>query len=250
MKLLLVNDDGFWAPGMAALKESVKDHGDITIIAPHQERSATSQAITVHHPLRLTEVNGDYVLDGTPADCVKMALQGLGLKPDYVLSGINLGSNLGTDVLYSGTVAAALEAVLLGTPAVAFSLAGSAEFMPTATKIVQELLFEEPGILTTRDLIRPDIVLNVNIPALPLDQIKGVRLTRLGVRKYEGVLLHQRKDPRGGSYYWMGGHPVSAEGHAADIDLVAVEQGYVSITPLQFDLTCREELTRLESFFA
>ena len=155
MKLLLVNDDGFWAPGMAALKESVKDHGDITIIAPHQERSATSQAITVHHPLRLTEVNGDYVLDGTPADCVKMALQGLGLKPDYVLSGINLGSNLGTDVLYSGTVAAALEAVLLGTPAVAFSLAGSAEFMPTATKIVQELLFEEPGILTTRDLIRP-----------------------------------------------------------------------------------------------
>ncbi len=127
-----------------------------------------SQAITVHQPLRLTEVERGYVLDGTPTDCVKMGLQGLGLRPDYVLSGINSGSNLGTDVLYSGTVAAALEAVILGVPpAIAFSLCGPSEFMPTATAVVQQLLFGNPGILSTPGLLGTGHVLNINIPALP-----------------------------------------------------------------------------------
>lgn len=251
MKFVLVNDDGIFAPGLSALIDGVQAYGEITVIAPHQEQSGMSQAITVHQPLRLTEVERGYVLDGTPTDCVKMALQGLGLKPDFVLSGINRGSNLGTDVLYSGTVAAALEAVILGVPAVAFSLCGSAEFMPTATRIVERLLFEKPAILSTPGLISTEHVLNINIPALPLEKIKGICLTRMGVRKYDGV-LQQRKDPRGGVYYWMGGKPASLDTLEleADIDLVAVDQGYVSITPLQFDLTSQQELTRLARFFA
>lgn len=249
MKFLLVNDDGIFAEGLSALIESVQDHGEVTVIAPHQERSATSQAITVHQPLRLSEVEKGYMLTGTPTDCVKMGLQGLGFKPDFVLSGINQGSNLGTDVFYSGTVAAALESVILGTPAIAFSLCGGTQFMPTATRIVEKLLFEEPGILSTPGLIRPDRLLNINIPALPLEQIKGVRLTRMGVRKYEGV-LQQRQDPRGGLYYWMGGKPIPSDGMEPNIDLVAIDQGYVSITPLQFDLTSQQELDRLAPFFA
>ncbi len=249
MKFFLVNDDGIFAPGLAALIDSVQGRGEITVIAPHQERSGMSQAITVHQPLRLTEVERGYVLDGTPTDCVKMGLQGLGLRPDYVLSGINSGSNLGTDVLYSGTVAAALEAVILGVPAIAFSLCGPSEFMPTAAAVVQQLLFEKPGILSTPGLLGTGHVLNINIPALPLEKIKGVRLTRMGVRKYDGV-LQRREDPRGGVYYWMAGQPASLATLEQDIDLVAVDRGFVSVTPLQFDLTSQHELARLAPFFA
>ncbi len=249
MKLFLVNDDGIFAPGLTALIDSVQDQGEITVIAPHQEQSGMSQAITVHQPLRLTEVERGYVLDGTPTDCVKMGLQGLGLQPDFVLSGINCGSNLGTDILYSGTVAAALEAVILGIPAIAFSLCGSAEFMPTATAIVKRLLFENPAILSTPGLLGAGHVLNINIPALPLEEIKGLRLTKMGVRKYDGV-LQRREDPRGGVYYWMGGRPASMDALEPDIDLAAVDQGFVSITPLGFDLTSQKELIRLAPFFA
>lgn len=248
MKFLLVNDDGIQAPGMAALVGSVREQGKVTVIAPHQERSGMSQAITVHQPLRLTKVEQGYMLDGTPADCVKMGLQGLKLRPDLVLSGINSGANLGTDVLYSGTVAAALEAVMLGVPAVAFSLCGSDEFMPTAAHFVQRILFEDPGLMHRLDLLPQGGVLNINIPALPVDQIKGVRITRQGVRHYEGV-FERREDPRGGVYYWMGGRPTTLTLQELEIDLVAVEQGYVSITPLQFDLTFHKEIPRLTEVF-
>lgn len=249
MKLLLVNDDGYFAPGMSTLIESVRDYGEITVIAPDGEQSGMSQAITVHQPLRLTEMEAGYILDGTPTDCVKMGLEGLKLRPDFVLSGINCGSNLSTDVLYSGTVGAALEAVILGVPAVAFSLCGSAEFMPTASQVVKTLLVEQPGILFQPQILPPGGILNVNIPALPLEQIKGVRLTKLGVRKFDEV-LQKREHPRGGFYYWLDRR--RAEDHLQDpaIDLVAVQQGYISITPLRFDLTSQEELERLSQFFA
>lgn len=244
MKFLLVNDDGIFAPGMDALIDSVQGEGELTVIAPHQERSGMSQAITVHQPLRLTAVDKGYMLDGTPADCVKMGLQGLKLQPDFILSGINNGSNLGTDVLYSGTVAAALEGVILGVPGLAFSLCGSPDFMPTASEVVRKLLFDEPGFLRHPEMIPAGGVLNINIPALPIEQIKGVRITRLGVRKYAGV-MQRREDPRGGHYYWMGGYPEPLESEELEIDLVAVEYGYVSITPLQFDLTFHQEIPQL-----
>ncbi|NLJ80989.1 MAG: 5'/3'-nucleotidase SurE [Firmicutes bacterium] len=248
MKLLVVNDDGIHAPGLGALLESTAKHGQTTIIAPHQERSGMSHAITVNRPLRLTQVKQGYVLDGTPADCVKMGLLGLKLQPDFVLSGINGGANLGTDVLYSGTVSAALEAVLLGVPALAFSLCGSSCFLETATHYVSQLLFEKPGILFQPDLIPKDGILNINIPALPIQEIKGLRITRLGVRKYKEI-LEERVDPRGVSYYWMGGRPAFLEAEEKDIDLVAVEQGYISVTPLQFDLTNHGEIERLKGVF-
>ncbi len=247
-KLLLVNDDGVFAPGLAALAKSVEDRSEVTIIAPHQERSGMSQAITVNAPLRLTTVESGYMLDGTPADCVKMALLGLKLKPDFILSGINLGANLGWDVLYSGTVAAAFEGVLQGVPSIAFSLCGSAEFFDTASVVVQKLLFEEPGLLIRSELLPAEGVLNINIPALPLNEIKGLRVTRLGVRNYHGV-MQRREDPRGNDYYWMGGEPLPADSEELDIDLVAVEQGYISITPLKFDPTFHEIIPELKAQF-
>lgn len=247
-KLLLVNDDGIYAPGLAALKVGVSDLDDITVIAPHQERSGMGQAITVDKPLRLTRVEKGYMLDGTPADCVKMALQGLKLTPDFILSGINLGSNLGWDVLYSGTVGAALEGALRGIPALAFSLCGSGEFFSTASAIVQGLLYEKPGFLNRRELIPLGGILNINIPALPLEEIKGFRITRLGHRDYDGV-MQRRKDPRGNEYYWMGGQPILPDSEELSLDLIAVEQGYVSITPLKFDITFHEAILDLEKEF-
>lgn len=249
MHFLLVNDDGIHAPGMTSLLESVQGtENEITVIAPQHEQSGMSQAITVHNPLRLTKIERGFMVDGTPADCVKMGIQGLKLKPDLVLSGINNGANLGTDVLYSGTVAAALEALMLGIPAVAFSLCGSGTFMPTATYFVRKILFEEPGLVHNLDLIPKGSVLNINIPALPLEEIKGVRVTRQGVRHYDGV-LEPRVDPRGGIYYWMGGQPATLNEEDVQVDLVAVDQGYVSITPLQFDLTYHSEIAKLTTIF-
>lgn len=248
MQFLLVNDDGITAPGMSALIESVQGQGGLNVVAPRQEQSGMSQAITVHQPLRLTEVERGYMVDGTPADCVKIGVQALNLQPDLVLSGINSGANLGTDVLYSGTVAAALEAVMLGIPAVAFSLCGPDEFMPTAAHFVQKILFEEPGLVQQLDLIPKSGILNINIPGLPVEQIKGIRITRQGVRHYEGI-FEKRVDPRGGSYYWMAGQPAPFDTQDPNVDFVAVKQGYVSVTPLQFDLTFHERIPQLTEIF-
>lgn len=244
MKVLLVNDDGIFAPGMDALLESVTEQAEVIVVAPAQEQSGMSQAITVHHPLRLREVERGFMLDGTPADCIKMAMQGLDLRPDFILSGINQGSNLGTDVLYSGTVGAALEGTLYGVPSLAFSLCGSQDYLPVASQVVRKLLFEKPGILKNPKLLPKGGILNINIPALPLDEINGIKVTRLGVKKYDGI-MEKRQDPRGGTYYWMGGVPSSLEIDDLNIDLVAVKQGYVSITPMHFDLTFKSEMNRL-----
>ena len=246
-KLLLVNDDGLFAPGLAALRKSLKAGSELSVIAPDQENSGMSQAITVHRPLRLTKVERGYMLDGTPADCVKMGLRGLDLSPDFILSGINNGSNLGWDVLYSGTVGAAMEGALHGVPSLAFSLCGSItpEAFETALVIVHSLLYEKPGFLIQPELIPKGGILNINIPAIPLSEIKGIRLTRLGVRNYDGV-MQQRTDPRGQDYYWMGGVPVSPDSDELNLDVVAVERGYVSITPLKCDITFFEAITNLQ----
>ena len=240
MKFLVANDDGIFAPGIKQLAKVLAPFGTVTIVGPNEEQSGMGHAITVHRPLRvqavevIPEAAKSFMIDGTPADCVKMAVQGLHLEPDIVISGINIGSNLGTDVLYSGTVSAAMEGVMQGIPAIAFSLSGSQQFLPTAGHYVRKILFENPGILN--HLMPRNGLLNINIPAVPIDEVKGIRVTRLGVRKYE-ELFERRIDPRGNSYFWMGGVPQPTDSHDLNIDLVAVEKGYVSITPVHFDLT-------------
>lgn len=250
MKVLLVNDDGIYAPGMDALLDSVQGRADeVIVVAPAQEQSGMSQAITVHHPLRLREVSRGFMLDGTPADCVKMAMHGLELRPDFILSGINQGSNLGTDVLYSGTVAAALEGTLYGIPSLAFSLCGANDFLPVASQVVKNLLFENPAFLASPDLLPNGGILNINIPALPLKEIKGIKVTRLGKKEYDGI-MEKRQDPRGGTYYWMGGVAATFENDDLNIDLAAVKHGYISITPIHFDLTFKSEMERLDSIIS
>ncbi len=243
---MLVNDDGIFAPGLAALREVLQNRGEVMVVAPHEEHSGMSHAITIHRPLRLKKLEQGYAVTGTPADCVKIALETLRFKPDFVLSGINNGANLGTDVLYSGTVAAAIEGVLNGIPSIAISLAGPQDFLPSAAQMVEELLFVKPGFLVHPELLPRAGVLNINIPALPREAIQGVRFTRMGVRKYDSF-VHQHQDPWGGRYYWLGGTPSELESDELDVDLVAVDQGYVSITPLRFDLTDYQELERMKT---
>ncbi|MDW7674847.1 MAG: 5'/3'-nucleotidase SurE [Bacillota bacterium] len=236
MKVLLSNDDGINALGLYKLAMAFKERGhDVTIVAPDSERSATGHAITVHHPLRVLEHNLDeikgFAISGTPADCVKLALDTLVTDVDIVLAGINRGPNLGTDVLYSGTVSAAIEASLDGYPAVAASLASfekhqydiSADFLVyLAEKYLEHSLPQ--GTL-----------LNVNIPNTTLEKIKGVKITKLGERKYYNN-FDKRTDPRGGAYYWLAGK-VDESNPQPETDVWAILNGFISITPLHFDLT-------------
>ncbi len=235
MRFLVTNDDGIYAPGIKALAQTLNAFGEVIIIAPDQERSGVGHGITVHHPLRVEkvelfpEVRECYMVDGTPADCVKIAIQGLDIQPDMVVSGINLGANLGTDVLYSGTVSAAIEGVLLGVPSLAISVCKNISYLPTATYFLTRLLFE------LKTPLPKDGLLNVNVPALRQDEVKGILATKLGVRLYKNEFV-KRLDPQGKAYYWMKGVPY-APASESDHDHVAIEQGYVSVTPIQFDLT-------------
>lgn len=237
MKILVTNDDGIHAPGIKALWQALKDLGNIVVVAPDRERSAMSHCITVHHPLRVEEMNFEgvsraWAVDGTPADCVKLGIQALlKKKPDLVVAGINRGANLGTDVLYSGTVSAAIEGIINGCPAVAFSLAGDKlddyEAAAIYARRVVEKLFSK-GLTV-------DTLINVNVPSLSFEDIKGVTVTKLGTRRYENTFI-PRQDPRGKTYFWMGGE-IAEEDNDADTDVEAVKRGEVSITPIHFDLT-------------
>ena len=244
LKFLLSNDDGFSAPGLIAMAEVLQEFGDIMVAAPDRERSAVGHGITVHHPLRirqkplLPDLEDSYMVSGTPADCVKLAIQGLGWKPDIVFSGINRGANLGTDVLYAGTVSAALEALLLGYPAAAISLCGQDILHYDTAKNALRAILEE-NILPWHELG----LYNINVPGQPWEQIKGFRFTQQGTRIYQNV-FEQRQDPRGIPYFWLGGSPAASE-RDPKIDVTTVSDGYVSITPLQADLTDRRLLDRL-----
>ncbi|HWQ61340.1 MAG TPA: 5'/3'-nucleotidase SurE [Negativicutes bacterium] len=238
MRILLTNDDGITAPGIQALWRELAAIGEVTVVAPDIERSATSQSITVHHPIRVDQYCIEdpplcaWRVGGTPTDCVKMAIEALlPVKPDIVVSGINLGPNLGTDVLYSGTVSAAIEGALHGVPSLAVSLAAwkNADFGPAAR-------FARGLVLTmAAKKLPPDTLLNVNVPPLPADKLAGVQVTRLGVIEYENT-FERREDPRGRTYYWMGGSLVDA-GNEEGTDVMAVKQGRISVTPIHFDLT-------------
>ncbi len=237
MKILLSNDDGVHAEGIRVLAEALSDLADITIVAPDRNRSGASNSLTLEQPLRVNELSaGNYSVQGTPTDCVHFALNEL-MKddlPDLVLSGINHGANLGDDVLYSGTVAAAMEGHFLGVQSIAFSLVGNAHFT-TAAHIARHLVEQHLAspIPTNR-------LLNVNIPDVPLEDLKEIRVTRLGARHHAEAMIKQQ-DPRGHDIYWLG--PPGKEQDAGEgTDFYAIEQGYVSLTPLQVDLTAHESL--------
>jgi len=238
LRILLTNDDGIGAPGIQALWQSLSRIAEVIVVAPDSERSATSQAITVHHPIRVDQycINEPplcaWRVGGTPTDCVKIAVEALMTeKPDIVVSGINLGSNLGTDVLYSGTVSAAIEGSLYGITSVAVSLDTwqACDFSIAAdftAKLVQTLIKKK---------LPPNTLLNVNVPAVSANEIAGTAITKLGVRQYANT-FERRQDPRGRLYYWMGGQIVDND-NDPDTDIVAVKNKKISVTPIHFDLT-------------
>ncbi|OQK15662.1 stationary phase survival protein SurE [Methyloprofundus sedimenti] len=244
MHILLSNDDGYLAQGLIALAEGLQSFAEISVVAPDRNRSAASNSLTLEMPLRAQQMaNGFIKVDGTPTDCVHLAITGLlDKEPDMVFAGINHGANLGDDVLYSGTVAAATEGRFLGLPAVAISMVSSdPQNLDTAVKVAGEILQR----LLDKPLAK-DILLNVNVPDLPWAEIKGFQSTRLGQRhKAEPVI--QAKDPRGRIIYWVG--PPGAEQDAGPgTDFYAVSQGYVSVTPLQLDLTRYDALDLLKEW--
>ena len=233
MRILISNDDGAMAPGIAALHAALADLGECVIVAPLEDKSGASSSLTLDRPLHPSTLpNGYIALNGTPTDCVHLGLNGLlEHTPDMVVSGINLGANLGDDVLYSGTVAAALEGRFLDRPSFAFSLVSrQVDNLPTAAFFARKLLEAHASLN-----LPPRTVLNVNIPNLPLAKIRGIQLTRLGHRARAAAPVRV-VDPRGKAGYW-----IAAAGDVEDggpgTDFHAVMQGYVSITPLQLDRT-------------
>lgn len=233
MRILISNDDGYRAPGIAALAEVLAAHAELTVVAPDRNRSGASNSLTLDAPLRAQEMeNGFIAVDGTPTDCVHLAITGLlEHEPDMVIAGINAGANLGDDVLYSGTVAAAVEGRFLGYPAVAVSLAGGAcRHYASAARAVDFVIAR-----LVADPLPADTILNINVPDLPWDEIAGFEATRLGHRhKAEPVV--RGEDPRGRPIYWVG--PAGAEQDAGPgTDFHAIRRKFVSITPLQIDLT-------------
>jgi 5'-nucleotidase len=248
MHILVSNDDGVRAPGIRALAEAMLPFGKVTVVAPTENRSAIGHRKTMHKPLRVDPVPFPvegvtaYAVSDAPSDAVAVALLGLVPEPiDLVVSGINRGPNLGQDLTYSGTVSAAFEAVIGHKPALAFSLADrSADADYSAAAAIARLV-------VARGLYRnlpPLTLLNINIPALPLDQIKGMRVVRQGLRTYNDELI-TRLDPYGRPYYWLGGTPPTGDTTEEGTDLWAVHHGYVALTPIHMDMTNYEMLDTL-----
>ncbi|MDY6897832.1 MAG: 5'/3'-nucleotidase SurE [Cyanobacteriota bacterium] len=257
MRLLVSNDDGIYAPGIRALANAMAEAGhEVSVVCPDRERSATGHGLTLHQPIRAEIVESVFhpsitawACDGTPSDCVKLALWALlDSPPELVLSGINQGANLGTEILYSGTVSAAMEGLIEGIPSIAFSLTSytSKDFSGAANfaKILVEQLAQKP--------LPSAILLNVNIPAIETSQIKGVKFTRQGVRRYVDV-FDKRIDPRGKTYYWLTGEILEDVEPPASfnlpenipIDVRVINDNYISITPLHYNLTYAEGLKYL-----
>lgn len=239
--ILVTNDDGIRAPGLEFLAAALDSVGEVRVYAPDRQRSAVGHGVSLHHPLRVTELKpGWHMVDGTPTDCVMLAVRALlGRRPALVVSGVNNGANLGDDVTYSGTVAGAYEGMLLGVPSIAVSdVSYTPKHMDTAAAFAARL-----ARYVLEHGLPEDTALNVNVPDLPYAEIAGVAITRMGRRNYQDEIV-TREDPRGGAYYWIGG---SEPSHVREsgTDFEAIEQQKISITPLHRDLTNHAVLHRL-----
>src|SRR5512143_1713621 len=244
MRILLSNDDGYFAPGLERLAAALAPYAEITVVAPERDRSGASNSLTLDRPLTVRRApNGFLFVNGTPTDCVHLAVTGLlDRLPDMVISGINLGANMGDDTIYSGTVAAATEGFLLGLPSFAISLTSkTAAHFETAAQVAVELVERH-----ARERAGPWL-LNLNVPDIARDAVKGYRVTRLG-RRHKAESVVKTQNPRGETVYWVG-----AAGAAADAgegtDFHAVQAGYVSVTPLQIDLTNRDQMSGVARWF-
>jgi 5'-nucleotidase len=241
--ILLTNDDGVYSPGIQTLAKRLREIDSVVIVAPDRERSAAGHSMTLHRPLLIEEVReGMYSVNGTPTDCVNIAVKGL-LKevPKLVVSGINKGPNLGDDVTYSGTVAGAIEGILLGIPAFAVSLAAREDFR--FAEAAEVALAAAERVLL--DGLPSGTLLNINVPNVPVEQIRGTLMTKLGKRIYHQMTV-ERVDPRGKKYYWIGGGEPDWE-REEGTDLDAVDRKFVSITPLHLDMTDYASFDRLRS---
>jgi 5'-nucleotidase len=243
MRLLITNDDGILALGLECLYAAAEPLGEVTVVAPDREQSATSHSLTLHHPLRpIPRGQRRWQVDGTPTDCVMLAIEALmPERPDFVLSGINHGQNMGEDVLYSGTVAAAMEGLALGVPSIAISFAGG-DLRADVTRLREQVNVLTPLLkhLTSLPQFPRNTLFNVNLPPIAADEVRGVRLTRLGRRVYSESVAPM-KDPWGRQIYWIGGGAISWSGEE-NSDFRAIEDGYVSVTPLHLDLTHHDVL--------
>ncbi|MDD5298536.1 MAG: 5'/3'-nucleotidase SurE [Rhodocyclaceae bacterium] len=246
MRILISNDDGYFAPGIKALADALSDIAEITVVAPERDRSGASNSLTLDRPLMLKRApSGYFYVNGTPTDCVHLAVTGmLEHQPDMVLSGINHGANMGDDTIYSGTVAAATEGYLLGVPSIAVSLASSSgTHFETAAAVARQL------VLRFRDHpVAEPTLLNVNVPDVPPEKLSGVTITRLG-RRHKAEPVIRQQSPRNETVYWVG-----AAGAAQDAgdgtDFHCVAQGFASVTPLQIDLTRYSQLPALREWLA
>ena len=244
MRILIANDDGVYAPGLAALYQALSDYAPCDVVAPIQDMSGASSALTLDRPLHPVQMpNGFIGINGTPTDCVHLGINGLLEKvPDMVVSGINLGANLGDDVLYSGTVAAAIEGRFSAKPAFAFSLVSRSPTHLSSAAIIARRIIEKHSALNVPERT----VLNINVPDLPLEQIRGIELTRLGHRARAKAAV-KVANPRGKVGYWISaaGDP---EDHGTGTDFDAIRRGYVSITPLCLDRTFKEAFMGLNDW--
>lgn len=245
MRILISNDDGYFAPGIEHLASALREHAQITVVAPERDRSGASNSLTLDRPLQVRRApNGFLFVNGTPTDCVHVAVTGLlDELPDMVVSGINLGANMGDDTIYSGTVAAATEGYLLGIPSVAISLASkAAEHFETAAKVAVDLVQRH-----ARAAAGPWL-LNVNVPDVPLSELRGTVVTRLG-RRHKAEDVIRAKNPRGETVYWVGSAGAAADA-GEGTDFQAVATNHVSVTPLQIDLTHRELMPSVRDWIA
>ncbi len=248
LRILVSNDDGIDALGIHALVKEMKKIGEVTVVAPHKQQSAVGHAITMSYPLRVTKYNKDgkffgYAVEGTPADCVKLAVRSLLPEPpDIVVSGINHGSNTAINVIYSGTVSAATEGTVLGIPSIAFSLTSyKVTDFSYAAKLARKLVN-----LVVKKGLPKSTLLNVNIPAVPENKIKGVKVTRQGKTNWNDT-YDTRLDPNNNAYYWLTG-ALEILDYSEDTDQIAIMNNYVSITPIHYDLTDYPALKTIESW--
>jgi 5'-nucleotidase len=250
LKILVSNDDGINSQGIKALAIAMQELGEVYVVAPERNQSATGHAVTMHTPLRSKKLDlmGERIkawwVNGTPADCVKLGVENLmEVRPDLIVSGINMGENLGTDVIYSGTVSAAVEGAIFGIPAIAFSYEDHAATDMTAAATVAKEICKK----ILHEGIPKDHIFNVNIPTIKaLDEIKGVKICKLGIKIYKNN-FEERKDPKGNTYYWLAGELVNMPDDV-DTDIYAINNKYISITPINVDLTDYELKNRMHDW--